>query len=83
MMVVSARPLVVLFLCLNFVSFFVVNSLVVQSCGSVRCYNGEGSSGECDCYPGWYGKSCQYCVGKTRCSFDFNVPSCYAINEGP
>lgn len=74
MMVVYARNSLVLFiLCLNVVSFFVADSLVLRSCNSrvdshSPCYNGvkEINSSKCECYPGWYGDVCQYCGGKMR-----------------
>ena len=78
MMVTSMTPSFVLFvLCLNAISFFIVDSLSLKSCDySSRCYNGElevnnassKDSNNCQCYPGWHGDSCQYCGGKMRYS---------------
>ena len=77
MMVASTTPsFVLLILCLNAVSVFIVDSLSLKSCGSSGCYNGEYEvnnvssvdSGSCQCYPGWHGDSCQYCGGKMRYS---------------
>ena len=74
MMVVSARPSFVLFiLCLNILSYFVVDSLTDELCAASRCYNGENittnDTSTCQCYPGWHGDSCQHCGGKIRYNF--------------
>ena len=70
MMVVSARLSFVLFIL--FLSYFVVDSLTLESCDASRCYNGENvtnnGSSICQCHPGWHGDSCQHCGGKIRYS---------------
>lgn len=74
MMVLFAPPSssVLFILCLHIVSFFVVDALILKSCDSPQCFNGDyeinNESSSCQCHPGWHGGSCQYCGGKMRYS---------------
>jgi len=72
MVVSSCASFVLLVFSLIFVSLFDVESLVLKSCNSLQCYNGEekmdGDLRKCECHPGWIGNSCERCGGKIRCN---------------
>ena len=41
-------------------------SSVDQKCGDNLCINGDCTDGNCTCYAGWKGPSCQLCGGRVR-----------------
>ena len=41
-------------------------SSVDHKCGDQLCINGECIDGNCTCYAGWKGSSCQLCGGRVR-----------------